>query len=551
MDPVILSVTFIFGLLANRAGLPALTGFLIAGFILNAMGFTASETIQQVGDLGVTLLLFTIGLKLKIRQLLRPEIWAVGSIHMLVTVLFLGFGIHLVAATVLGFFTDFSLEVSLLVAFALSFSSTVFAVKILEENGLTDSLNGRIAIGILIIQDILAVLFITFSTGKIPSLWALLVIALLPVARIVFRYILDHTGHGELQVLFGMALALAIGAGSFELVGLKADLGALIMGMLLATHPKAEELADSLLSIKDFMLLGFFLSIGLRGFPDMATLGIAALFVLFIPLKSALFFFLFTRFNLSARTSFITAVNLTNYSEFGLIVGAIGVSNGWLDSSWLVVLAIALSLSFIVASPLNVQVEELFERWRYRLTQFETEKSHPDEEHITLTVPWQVVIVGMGRVGTQTYDALRKRFGNVILGVDSDQDKVKQHNLDGREVIYADVSDGDFWRRLVPIKTVQMGVLTIPDLDAKLYAMTMAKEKGVKSKIVAITEYDDEIEPLLRGGADYAFNIYDEIGIGLACEIRHCLNESNILIEKLDEITGVGSMKPTPPKHPS
>lgn len=531
MDPIILSVTFVLGLLANRLKLPALVGFLVAGFILNSMGFTASENIKTVGDLGVTLLLFTIGLKLKTKQLLRPEIWAAGSIHMACTVVFFGLVVQLLSYAGLHFFADLSVGTSLLLGFALSFSSTVFAVKIIEESGLSKSLNGRIAIGILIIQDILAVLFITFSTGKTPSLWALLVIALLPAARWVFRYILDHTGHGELQVLFGMSLALAAGAGSFELVGLKADLGALIMGMLLATHPRASELADSLLSLKDFMLLGFFLSIGLNGFPDMAAFVIAVLFVLLIPLKSLLFFFLFTRFNLSTRVSFITAVNLTSYSEFGLIVGAIGVSYGWLDTKWLVVMAIALSLSFIVASPLNMHAEEVFEKWRNFLNRFETDKSHPEEERITSTVMWQIIIVGMGRVGTQTYDVLREHFGNVILGVDADQEKVKSHKAAGRDVIFADISDGDFWRRLVPIGSVKLSVFTIPSIDAKLYAIGMAKQIGSKGKNIAVTEYDDEIEVLLKGGADCAFNIFDEVGIGLASEIRNCLNASNLVVD--------------------
>lgn len=532
MDPIILSVTFVLGLLANRMKLPALVGFLVAGFILNAMGFTVSEDIKDIGDLGVTLLLFTIGLKLKTKQLLRPEIWAAGSIHMTVTLLFFGLVVQLLTFTGLHFFVGLSVTTFLLIGFALSFSSTVFAVKIMEESGLSKSLNGRIAIGVLIIQDILAVLFITFSTGKTPSLWALLIIALLPAARWLFRYILDHTGHGELQVLFGMSLALAAGAGAFEMVGLKADLGALIMGMLLATHPRASELADSLLSLKDFMLLGFFLSIGLGGFPSMAALAVAAFFVLLIPLKSLLFFFLFTRFNVSARASFITAINLTSYSEFGLIVGAIGVSYGWMDSKWLVVMAIALSLSFIVASPLNMQAEELFERWRNFLNRFETEISHPEEELIASTANWQIVIVGMGRSGTQTYDFLRKNFGDVILGVDADQEKIQRHKDAGREVMYADVSDGDFWRRLAPLSSVKLGLLTIPSLDAKLYAMSMAKKVGSQSKLVATTEYDDEIELLLEGGADFAFNIYDGVGIGLASEINNCLDASNIVIEE-------------------
>ncbi|MEZ0577038.1 cation:proton antiporter [Halodesulfovibrio aestuarii] len=530
MDPIILSVTFVLGLLANRVGLPALVGFLVAGFILNLLGFSTSENIQLVGDMGVTLLLFTIGLKLKIKQLLRPEIWAAGSIHMLITVLFFGLGIQLLTFAGLHFFAELNVATSLLLGFALSFSSTVFAVKILEESGLANSLNGRTSIGILIIQDILAVLFITFSTGKTPSLWALLIIALLPAARWMFFYILNHIGHGELQVLFGMALALAAGAGVFELVGLKADLGALVMGMLLATHPRATELSESLLSIKDFMLLGFFLSIGLGGFPDFASFVVSALFVLAIPLKSLLFFFLLTRFNLSSRSSFITSVTLTNYSEFGLIVGAIGVSNGWLDNRWLVVMAISLSLSFIVASPLNVVADELFEKWRNVLNRFETAKSHPDEERIIPTVMWQVIILGMGRVGTQTYDVLRERYGNVVLGVDADQEKVKRHNAEGRNVIYADVSGRDFWRRLVSLNFVKTCVVTIPSFDAKLYAITMAKQLGVVCKIVAITEFDDEVEPLLEGGADLAFNIYDEIGIGLANDICSCLDDPKIVV---------------------
>ncbi|OBQ46389.1 cation:proton antiporter family protein [Halodesulfovibrio spirochaetisodalis] len=526
MDPVILSVTFFLGLFASRIGLPPLAGFLIAGFILNSLGFSASENIKVIGELGVTLLLFSIGLKLKIKQLLRPEIWAVGSIHMACTVLFFALCFQLLTFTGLRFFMNLSIQTSFLLGFALSFSSTVFAVKIMEEYRMSKALNGKTAIGILIIQDILAVLFITFTTGKAPTMWALLVIALLPAARWLFRVILTHTGHGELQVLFGMMLALAIGAGSFELVGLKSDLGALIMGILLATHPRAEELADSLLSIKDFMLLGFFLSIGMDGLPDIDTLIAGAFFVLFVPLKSLLFFLLFTRFKLSARTSFLTAINLTNYSEFGLIVGAIGVESGLLASKWLILLAVTLSLSFIIASPLNVHVEELFERWRDFLTRFETKASHTDEEFIPNSVQWQVIIVGMGRMGTQTYDALRQRLGDVVLGVDADQDKVKRHSKAGRQVIFADITDADFWRKLAKLESLKVGVLAVPSLDVKLYALRTAQQAGSLCRLIAITEYDDEIDPLLEGGANYAFNIFDEMGIGLATEIAYQLNPS-------------------------
>ncbi|MCT4627864.1 cation:proton antiporter family protein [Halodesulfovibrio sp.] len=536
MDPIILSATFMLGLLAHRIRLPALAGFIIAGFILHTMGFTASENIKTVGDLGVTLLLFTIGLKLKIKQLLRPEIWATGTIHMVCTVLFFGAIIH--GLTLIGFhyFANLSLGSALLLGFALSFSSTVFAVKIMEESGAANVLIGKLAIGILIIQDVLAVIFITCSSDSPPTVWALVVIALLPVARWCFSYILDHTGHGELQVLFGMALALAVGAGVFDLVGLKADLGALVMGMLLATHPRASELSDSLLSIKDFMLIGFFLNIGLEGLPDITTLVLAVLLVLFIPLKSALFLFLFTRFDLSARTSFITSMTLTNYSEFGLIVGAVGVSSGWLETKWLMIIAIALSLSFIAASPLNMFAEELFEKCRNVLKRIETDSPHPDEERIPAGVAWQIIIVGMGRVGTQTYDILREFFGDIILGVDADQEKVLQHKELGRDVIYVDAADGDFWRGLAELGSVQINVLTIPSLETKLYAMNMAKKVGLGGKFIAVTEYDDELDVLREHGADFAFNTYDEVGIGLASDIYGCLDAAGIVLHKIRHI---------------
>lgn len=179
-----------------------------------------------------------------------------------------------------------------------------------------------------------------------------------------------------------------------------------------------------------------------------------------------------------------------------------------------------------------MQAEELFERWRNFLNRFDTEISHPDEVLISSTANWQILIVGMGRVGTQTYDFLRERFGDIILGVDADQETIQRHKDAGRDVVHADISDGDFWRRIVPLRCVKLGVLTIPNLDAKLYAMSMAKKVGSNSKLVAITEYDDEIAPLLVGGADFAFNIYDGVGIGLASEISNYLDTSNLVIEK-------------------
>ena len=131
MNPLWIVAAFFFGALVSRIGLPPLVGYLLAGFALNSIGVPGSELLETAADAGVTLLLFTIGLKLKIKTLAKPEIWAGTTIHMTVTVILFGILIQLLRVAGLPLFEQLTVQTSLLVAFALSFSSTVFAVKVL------------------------------------------------------------------------------------------------------------------------------------------------------------------------------------------------------------------------------------------------------------------------------------------------------------------------------------------------------------------------------------------------------------------------------------
>ena len=211
---------------------------------------------------------------------------------MLITVFLFGLGIFALSYLGLSLFDGLTLKSSLLIAFALSFSSTVFAVKILEENGSLSSAHGRIAIGILIMQDIFAVIFLTVSSGKLPSLWAFGLLALLIIPFLIKWYplaaIITRSGHGELLVLLGVLIPYG-GAMLFSSVGLKPDLGALVLGILLSGHPKAKELGNAMLSFKDIFLVGFFLTIGLSGIPDWEAFGISLLFTIVLPLKVIIF----------------------------------------------------------------------------------------------------------------------------------------------------------------------------------------------------------------------------------------------------------------------
>ncbi len=521
MDPVVITLIFCLGYLVYRVGLPPLVGFLLAGLGLHALGYTNTPLLTTVADTGVTLLLFSIGLKLKVKNLLKPEVWAGATIHMSLTLAFCGFIIFGLAHSGLTFFIGLDLATSLLLAFALSFSSTVFAVKILEENGRMNSLNGRTAIGVLIIQDIVAVVYLTLSTGKVPSIWAIAVISLLPVARRLFMYVMDRVGHGELQVLFGIFLALAAGAATFDMVGLKADLGALILGVIIAPHPRAKEMADSLMSVKDLLLVGFFLKIGLSGLPDMSGMIAAGFLVLLLPIKMIMYFLVFTRFKFKARTSFGTTMSLSNYSEFGLIVCTLAAAGGKVDQQWLVVLAIALSISLIIASPLNRHADRIFDGMKGFLKKFERKVRHPEEQPFERG-DWSIGLIGMGRVGAGAYDMFKDRYGDVILGLDFNPETVAHHELNGREVKQADISDPDFWRRLPnEVSTnFRLVVLAIDDLDAKIFVARMLLEKkGFQGKVAAVAQFDDEVEPLLDAGVDTVFNMYSEAGAGLAAHV--------------------------------
>lgn len=514
MDILLIAIAFAFGLAAQHFRLPPLVGFLLAGFVLRALGQEGGEGLAVVSDLGVTLLLFTIGLKLRVRSLMRREIWAGTSLHTLLVVVI--FFILLLGLSYLGIKSaGLDLRAALLLAFALSFSSTVFAVKTLTESGHLGSMSGRIAIGILIMQDILAVVFLTASTGKLPSPWAILLVPTFIFARPVMGWLLARSGHGELTTLCGLFLALVVGAGGFELVGLKADLGALFVGVLIGWHPRAKELGKSLTGLTDLFLVGFFLQIGLAGALSWQVLGWAMLFLLLLPLKSALFFGLLTRFHLRARTAWRSGLTLSTYSEFGLIVMALAVQQGWASSEWLVVMAVTLSLSCLLAAPLNRRAENLYDPLSDFLRKLETRGQHPDDLPV-LGGNERIAIFGMGRVGQAAFHILEGRFPGRVIGFDRDPAAVELHCEAERNVLLADATDSDFWERVSVRDDLDLVVLAMPNHLANVQTLATLERHHFGGVVVATGLFQDQVKELRLLGADTAFNLYSEAGAGFA-----------------------------------
>lgn len=505
---------FAAGLVARRLGLPPLVGFLGAGFLLSGLGVAPVPALVEFGEVGIWLLLFTVGLKLRWRSLIRPEVWGTALLHLALTASS--------AALLVQLLPGIGVASAWLLGAACGFSSTVLAVLMLEPRRELRAFHGRVTIGILVVQDIVAVMVLASDGTHGISPWAWLVL-LLPLMRPVLGRLLQVTGHGELLVLLGALLAVAGGGYGFEAMGLSPALGALLLGALLSDQPRAVELGDALWGMKELFLVGFFLSVGMAGPPTLNMVAGAGALLLALPLKGALFFFLLLAIGLRARSSFLAALSLSTYSEFGLILVQFGVSRGLLEAWWLPLAAVLVAASFVIVAPLNRMAHPLYARWERRLQRFERERRHPDDEPVSVGSA-EVLVVGMGRVGSGAYRYL-KELGLQVVGLDSDIGKVEQHLRAGHRVVYADAEDPDLWHRL-SMERVRAVMLALPDAEAKMMASRQLRLRGFRGLIAATHVYEEERQPILDAGCDVTYNYFQEAGTGFAAHIADTLGDA-------------------------
>ncbi|MGL4833680.1 MAG: NAD-binding protein, partial [Shewanella sp.] len=296
--------------------------------------------------------------------------------------------------------------------------------------------------------------------------------------------------------------------------------GALIIGILLAGHKKSSELAKSLFYFKELFLVAFFLTIGLNGLPTLEDIVLAALLVLLIPVKILLFVYLLTRFKLRSRTSMLGSFNLGNFSEFGLIVAAVATSKGWLPPQWLVIIAVALSFSFLVAAPLNATVGNIYQRFQQRLVRLEKRPLHPEDRQIPIGNP-RFLILGMGRIGSGAYDELRAKFDGEILGIEHKQELVDLHKAKGRNVVQGDAADTDFWEKLDRAPGLELVLLAMPHHAGNMFAVEQLKKLNYEGKISAIVQYSEDAEALHACGVHSTYNLYRAAGAGFVDHVIH------------------------------
>jgi len=245
---------------------------------------------------------------------------------------------------------------------------------------------------------------------------------------------------------------------------------------------------------------------------------LAAVLTPLVLVKGVLFFFLFTRFQLRSRTALFSTINLSNFSEFGLIVMAVGVAQQWINDSWLIVMAMMISFSFVLSAILSRFSNDLYNQRRKWFKQFQSKQRLPFDPVLNIGKA-EVAVVGMGIIGTGAYDQLSQLHHKLVVGIDVNIYKVLKHKKAHRHVVLGDPSDADFWDRVKRMHKLKLVVLTLPNVATTLEVVKMFKEMGYKARLVSIAKFPEDIVALEEAGVDMAANIFSEAGAGFASHI--------------------------------
>lgn len=513
MDIIWVGIAFLFGFIVSRIQLPPLVGYLAAGIVLSVFGYESGDMLEDIAHLGVLFLLFTVGLHIRIKNILRPDVLGIGITHLIIsTAIF----------TPLCLFFGFDLQAAVIIAITLGFSSTVLTAKHLESRNELGAFYGRMAIGILILQDLVAIGLIAYTGGGSPSYFSLLLFGL-PLARPVLFKFLGFLKDDELWMLFGLVLALG-GAKLFEVAGLSGELGALAAGMLLATDERADHISKKMWSIKEAFLVGFFLDVGLTGLPSASEFNFVIVLLLILPLKSILFYGLFMAFKLQARTGFLATISLTAYSEFTLIAGAVAVSNGFLPEGTMVTLGLLTAISYALNAPISINEEKIWRRWQDFLVRFERDVRHPEHQTLSLGNA-EFLIIGMGNAGRAAYDKLRDE-NKPVVGMDIDPDRIERNLQSGRRVVYGDIQDSELWTN-IDLEKIKSVMIAMGNQTVKENATKTLRTAGFDGLIYVLTMREEEAKIMQEAGASAVSIPIKEAGERLAELSASINNEPN------------------------
>lgn len=535
----ILGLAAVLGLLAQRLLQPLVIMLLVTGVVAGPSGFSLihnHDQLELLAQVGISLLLFIVGLRLDLNlvRTIGPAALLTGLGQLFFTIL-LGLGL----ALALGM----APLTATYVAVALAFSSTIIIVKLLSDKKEIDSLHGQLAVGILIVQDIAALLALTVlsalgsATGEAGGLAStgLLLLAkgagfflgIYLFVKFVFPFLLHKVATSqELLALAAIAWAVSLAALG-ESLGFSKEVGAFAAGLALASSEYRDAISVRLATLRDFLLLFFFVDLGARLDWSLvsAQLGAAALFSAFVLLvKPVLVMALMGLLGYRRRTSFLTGLTIAQISEFSLILAAFGLSLGHLSEETAGLFTLVGVITIFVSAYLILYSGPIYERVgkAFRLL----EGRRPYREALANSRDSDsrkdVLLVGLGNYGSALAEYLLSR-GFTVLGLDFDPAALAKWRAKDLPVHYGDMTDPELLTEL-PFQTPGWIVSTIRSVDFGLALIRQLRQRAFAGQIAvtAATEADAEIlrqagaTVVLRPSADAAEQAADALTHAMA-----------------------------------
>jgi len=520
-----------------------MVGYIFAGVILGYLGYIQegqADLIESLSSIGVALLLFIVGLEIKLGDIREVGLPAIVTGIGQVVISFAG---AFWLSTSLGYGN----LASFYIATALSFASTAIVVKLLSEQKDLNSLYGRLALGFLFVQDMVVILVLIFLAGihggggNVTNFFTILLKGGIFIALTIAlsRYVpklLDLVSRAP-DILYIFSLAWAVGISAFfasDFVGLSVEIGGFLAGVALANSSEHFQIAARLKPLRDFFIIIFFIGLGTKvlvgeaAFPILPVILFSAFVIIFNPLVVMT---ILSALGYKSRTSFLASLVTSQVSEFSFIVMVLGVGLGHVHNQEVSLVAVVGLITIFLSSYLIIYGKKIYARLERYLKLFEFRKNMVEETADNTELQNHIVLAGVHRMGQNILRALSNSTTDFVA-VDFDPVRVKRLRRIHLPVFYGDITDPDI-QELVALGEAKVFISTIPDYKDNLSILQFLKNGKANAKTIITAGDEREAEALYAAGADYVILPHYIGGLEIARLIE---NDANLAsLHKLKE----------------
>lgn len=549
---VSLAFALVLGFVATKLRLPTLVGYLMAGVLVGPAtpGFVGDmQLASELAEIGVILLMFGVGLHFSLNDLLSVRHIAVPGALVQISVA-TAFGI------LIAHFWGWSFGAGLVMGLCLSVASTVVLLRALEDRGLLDSINGRIAVGWLIVEDLVMVLVLVLlpaltpvllvgGDGDIRSLWAPLLLTLgrvalfialmLVVGRRLFPWLLSivaRTGSRELFTLCVIAVAVGIAYGSAILFHVSFALGAFFAGMVMRESSLSHRAASESLPLRDAFAVLFFVSVGMLFDPQVLLqrpLEVLIVVAIIMVGKSLAAFLLVLSFRYPLNTALTVSASLAQVGEFSFILAALGVSQGLLpvEGQSLIVAGAMISISL---NSLLFRTLEPAQRWIRSRSKLARSLERPEDPLRELPMDiaeskltGHIVLVGYGGVGKRVADSLHSH-GLSLVVVDENREIVEQLRSAGRLAVAGDAARAEVLVQ-AHVARARILVITCADVIGARTMIEITRALNPLALTIVRTHTEEESELMREEMVDHVLMDENELALNMSSRIAMHLSK--------------------------